>query len=102
LGCTARTLNLLRLTGGPSAQGYKYAIRLPGNLVLEQNIGWLLTRPVGRPPHDVRCYHASFTYQAGSWSKPRDSGFGAWQAPPPGKPLLFVGRILPDTFHFVK
>jgi hypothetical protein len=53
------------------AEDYKYAIRLPGNSVLQQSIGWLLTRPVGRPCHDVRRYHASFTYQAGSWSKPR-------------------------------
>src|SRR5215472_4941602 len=26
---------------------------------------------VGRPPHHVRRCHASFSYQAGSWSKPR-------------------------------
>jgi Transposase DDE domain group 1 len=26
---------------------------------------------VGRPPHEVRRYHASFRYQAGSWTKPR-------------------------------
>jgi hypothetical protein len=25
---------------------------------------------VGRPPHEVRSYHASFTCRAGSWSKP--------------------------------
>src|SRR5262249_13738402 len=28
-------------------------------------------RPVGRPAHHVRRCHASFSYQAGSWSKPR-------------------------------
>jgi Transposase DDE domain group 1 len=31
----------------------------------------LLKRPVGRPSNDVRRSYASFTYQAGSWSKPR-------------------------------
>ena len=30
-----------------------------------------LKRPVGRPPKDVRRYHASFSYQAGTWDKPR-------------------------------
>jgi hypothetical protein len=28
-------------------------------------------RPVGRPPHDLRRYFASFGYQAQSWEKPR-------------------------------
>src|SRR3984893_11412638 len=31
----------------------------------------LHTRPVGRPPNEMRRYHANFTYQAGSWTKPR-------------------------------
>jgi hypothetical protein len=53
------------------AEGYKYTIRLPANSVLQENIAWLLNRPVGRPPLEVRRYHASFSYQAGSWSKPR-------------------------------
>jgi hypothetical protein len=53
------------------AEGYKYTIRLPANSVLQESIGWLLKRPVGRPSHEVRCYHASFSYQAGSWGKPR-------------------------------
>jgi len=34
-------------------------------------IGYLLNRPVGRPSNDVRRSYASFTYQAGSWSRPR-------------------------------
>jgi hypothetical protein len=34
-------------------------------------IGYLLTRPVGRPPHHVRRFHANFSYQAGTWTKPR-------------------------------
>ena len=35
------------------------------------NIAHLLTRPVGRPPDHVRRFHASFSYQAGSWNKKR-------------------------------
>jgi hypothetical protein len=53
------------------AEGYGYAIRLPTNQVFEGKIGYLLKRPVGRPPQEVRRYYASFHYQAGSWSKPR-------------------------------
>ena len=53
------------------AEGFKYTIRLPANAVLQASIGWLLKRPVGRPPHEVRRYHASFSYRAGSWNKAR-------------------------------
>ena len=53
------------------AEGYGYAIRLPINHVLQGEIGHLLKRPVGRPPHEVRRYYASFSYQAQSWKKPR-------------------------------
>jgi hypothetical protein len=53
------------------AEGYKYTIRLPANAVLQERIGWLLKRPMGRPPHEVRRYYASFTYRAGSWRKAR-------------------------------
>jgi hypothetical protein len=49
----------------------KYAIRLPTNRVLQERIGYLLRRPVGRPPNEVRRSYANFTYQAGSWTKPR-------------------------------
>jgi hypothetical protein len=49
----------------------KYAIRLPANKVLQERIAYLLTRPVGRPPNHVQRSHASFRYQAGSWTKPR-------------------------------
>jgi len=52
-------------------EGYKHTIRLPANSVLLERIGWLLKRPVGRPPHEVRRYHTSLRYQAGSWTKPR-------------------------------
>ena len=53
------------------AEGYKYAIRLPANAVLLERIAWLLTRPRGRPPQEVRRFVANFTYQAASWGKPR-------------------------------
>lgn len=53
------------------AEGMGYAIRLPANRVLQDKIGNLLKRPVGRPPHKIRRYYASFRYQAQSWSKPR-------------------------------
>ena len=49
----------------------KYAIRLPANRVLQERIGHLLTRPVGRPPNEVRRFYANFIYQAGSWTKAR-------------------------------
>ena len=53
------------------AERIKYAIRIPTNQVIQDRIGYLLKRPVGRPPNHVRRSHASFSYQAGSWSKPR-------------------------------
>jgi hypothetical protein len=53
------------------AEGYTYAIRLKANAVLQENIAHLLSRPVGRPPNHVRRFHASFSYQAGSWDKKR-------------------------------
>src|SRR5262245_52928437 len=53
------------------AERIKYAIRLPANQILQHRIGYLLKRPVGRPSNEVRRFHANFTYQAGSWTKPR-------------------------------
>jgi hypothetical protein len=53
------------------AEGLGYAIRLPANPVLQERIGHLLTRPVGRPPKKPQVFHASFSYQAQSWTKPR-------------------------------
>ena len=52
-------------------EGFSYAIRLPANKVLQESVAHLLKRPVGRPPKDVRRYHASFSYRAASWTKPR-------------------------------
>ena len=53
------------------AEGYTYAIRLKANAVLQESIAHLLSRPVGRPPNHVRRFHASFSYQAGSWDRKR-------------------------------
>jgi Transposase DDE domain group 1 len=53
------------------AEDYGYVIRLPANAVLQRKIAHLLTRPVGRPPHEVRRSYASFRYQAQSWSHSR-------------------------------
>jgi hypothetical protein len=53
------------------AEGIGYTIRLPANRVLQDKIGYLLKRPLGRPPHEVRRFYASFGYQAQSWKKPR-------------------------------
>ena len=38
---------------------------------MQDRIGHLLKRPVGRPPHEVRRYYARFSYQAQSWRKAR-------------------------------
>jgi hypothetical protein len=52
-----------------------YGVRDPATgqlrFVGQDKIGYLLKRPGGRPPHEVRRYHASFRYQARSWNKPR-------------------------------
>jgi Transposase DDE domain group 1 len=60
-------------------EDYKYTSRLPANHILQDRIGYLLKRPVGRPPHHVRRYYATFRYRrqagaprAASW--PRSSG----------------------------
>jgi Transposase DDE domain group 1 len=53
------------------AERIKYALRLPANRILQERIGHLLTRPIGRPANEVRRSDASFTSQAGSWTKPR-------------------------------
>ena len=53
------------------AEGYRYAIRLKANPILQEQITHLLRRPVGRPPRKPqRCYH-NFEYQAKSWDHPR-------------------------------
>jgi hypothetical protein len=53
------------------AEGFRYAIRLPANTVLQERIAHLLKRPVGRPPKSVRRLYASFQYQAQTWARER-------------------------------
>jgi hypothetical protein len=53
------------------AREIKYAIRLPANRILRNRIGYLLKRPVGRPPKHVRRHYATFRYGAASWKTPR-------------------------------
>ena len=38
---------------------------------MQRRIGYILKRPAGRSPHEVRRYYASFRYQAKRWNKPR-------------------------------
>ena len=52
-------------------EGFLYAIRLPANRALHREIKYLLTRPVGRLPKRPIVWYDSFTYQAGSWDRPR-------------------------------
>ncbi len=40
------------------AEGIGYTIRPPANTVLQNRVGHLLKRPIGRPPHKVRSYFA--------------------------------------------
>jgi DDE family transposase len=46
------------------AEGIGYTIRLPANRVLQDRIGYLLERPVGRPPHELRRYFARVLHRA--------------------------------------
>jgi hypothetical protein len=82
-------------------EGIGYAIRLPANSVLQERIGHLLTRPVGRPPRKPKAFFASFHYQAQSWTKPRRV---VAPPPPPGgvrhadridRLLTVDGRVAP-------
>lgn len=47
------------------------AIRLPSNGILEGHIAELLTRPQGELPARPIVRYQEFTYQAGSWDRPR-------------------------------
>jgi len=53
------------------AEGYRYAIRLKANPILQEHITHLMTRPVGRPPIKPQRFYHSFDYQAQSWDRPR-------------------------------
>jgi hypothetical protein len=52
-------------------EGFRYAIRLKANPVLERKIAPLLKRPVGRPSLKPKKFYASFRYRAGSWDQAR-------------------------------
>jgi hypothetical protein len=52
-------------------KGLLYAIRLPANDVLYDEIKHLLTRPVGRPSRKPVVWFHDFKYQAASWQKRR-------------------------------
>ena len=56
-----------------AAGGGGHRLRHPpaGQPVLQERIGHLLTRPVGRPPKKPQVFFASFSYQAQSWTRPR-------------------------------
>jgi hypothetical protein len=64
LGLSAMAGEMLADTRTGKNGRIKYAIRLPANQVLQNRVGYLLKRPVGRPPNEVRRYYANFTYQA--------------------------------------
>jgi hypothetical protein len=53
------------------AEGFEYAIRLPGNDALLRDIEPMLTRPVGRPSTVPVVWYAGFLYQAKSWNQAR-------------------------------
>jgi hypothetical protein len=59
---------LLRLL---EQEGFRYAIRIKANAVLERKIAPLLKRPVGRPSRKPKVFYTSFRYQAGSWEQAR-------------------------------
>jgi hypothetical protein len=59
---------LLRLL---EQEGFRYAIRLKANPVLERKIAHLLKRPVRRPSRKPTEFYASVRYRAGSWDQAR-------------------------------
>ena len=52
-------------------EGFRYAIRLKSNAVLERKIARWMTRPVGRPSHKPKVFYHNVRYRAGSWDQPR-------------------------------
>ena len=55
---------LLRLL---EREGFRYAIRIKANAVLERKIAHLLKRPVGRPSLQPKVFYHRLRYQAKSW-----------------------------------
>jgi hypothetical protein len=70
------------------ADGAGYTIRLPANNVLQHRIGYLLKRPVGRPPHRCAATTPASHYQAQNWNESRrfatgnvtETGSSGWPA----------------------
>lgn len=62
---------LLKLLRPLEKEGFRYAIRLKTNPVLERKIAHLLKRPVGRPSRKPKKFYVSFRYRAGSWDQAR-------------------------------
>ncbi len=79
------------------AEGIGYAIRLPAKAVLQERIGHLLTRPVGRPPRQPQVFFASFSYQARSWARPAPGGRQGRVAPGRAVPARGLHRHQPDA-----
>jgi len=52
-------------------EGYRYAVRITANAVLEREIEHLLKRPVGRPSRKPKVFYHTFQYQAKSWKRSR-------------------------------
>ena len=91
-GCTSPDIH-----GFLEAEGFRYAIRLPTNKVLQVSIAHLLKRPGGRPPNDVCRYHANFSCQAASRTKRRCVVIRVeWHA---GKPYPCVGFIVTNLWR---
>jgi hypothetical protein len=53
------------------AEGYRYAIRLKANAVLERHVAHLMNRPVGRPSKKPKVFYYTFRYRARSWDRAR-------------------------------
>jgi len=52
-------------------EGFRYAIRLKSNAVLERKTARWMIRPVGRPSHKPKVFYHNFRYRAGSWDRAR-------------------------------
>src|SRR5262249_17768238 len=59
---------LLRLL---EREGFRYAIRIKANAVLERKIAPWLKRPVGRPSRKPKVFYYNLRYRAGSWDRAR-------------------------------
>jgi len=52
-------------------KGILYAVRIPANDVLYDEIDHLMTRPVGRPSRKPKVFFHDFSYRAASWKSSR-------------------------------